>query len=358
MGGLHMLVNKMKKIVYLNDLPLSLGFGGKEVQLLQYKSIIERNFENGVISFLDFWEKDFIEENTILHLFGSGKWFHNIMIQAISNKKIKKIIVSPTFYVKDTWKLKIASYLSRINPLKDQISYKQFIFDNADVIVVNSKAEANLISYIFGKHLISKIEMIPNVVSETYMEIDNKNLFLEKYSLEPNYILSVGFLDERKNSINMIKAFLNFSIKNNKKLVLIGGMRFINKHNALEAEKLILTNKDKIINIPFIKQNSEMLKSAYCNCAIHILPSFVETPGIANLEAMIFNKPIVVGECIPVREYFKDNAIYCDQNSIDSISKSIVKAIESINDKSNNVQYILNNYTDTNIVSNLKAIYN
>jgi hypothetical protein len=58
----------------------------------------------------------------------------------------------------------------------------------------------------------------------------------------------------------------------------------------------------------------------------HALPSHIETPGLASLEAAMVGCLPVVGECAPVREYFGDTAVYCDPMSVDSIRSAIVEA--------------------------------
>ena len=56
-------------------------------------------------------------------------------------------------------------------------------------------------------------------------------------------------------------------------------------------------------------QTKERLSELYENSKFHVLPSFVETPGISNLEACSYGKPIVVGDFPVLHEYFGDSAI-------------------------------------------------
>lgn len=151
--------------------------------------------------------------------------------------------------------------------------------------------------------------------------LSDSECFLSKYHLDPGYILSVGFLGERKNSIGLLQAFLDVYKSIRRKLVLIGGNRFLNAKNAEMVTNLINQNEDKIIHIPFLPSGSDMIKSAYSHCVFHVLPSHVETPGISNLEAMAFGKNILVGDCLPVREYFSDYAFYCQSSSRESVKK-------------------------------------
>lgn len=344
-------------IYYINDIPFSLGYGGKEVQLLGYKELLENSTTHQKVELLDHWDRDAFRNDSIIHLFGSSKWFHTLIGQALQKPRISKIILSPTFYYRDTWKLHIGNFLSKLTPLQNQFSHKKYIFEFSDLIVVNSNSEGEQIQDVFGNILKNKMVKIFNTIPDNFNSFLDINCFLSTYNIEPGYVLSVGFHDERKNSIKMIQAFLKVYPLIKKKLVLIGASRFQSDANALAISKLIAENKDKIIHIPFLQTGSDLIKSAYYNCSVHVLPSFVETPGIANLEAMAFGKNIVVGKCKPVVEYFEDNAFYCNPNSVEDISKAIYLAHSSSFDSCKLSSFVNERYTHKCILNELHGIY-
>lgn len=349
----------MRNIFYINDMPFSLGYGGKEVQLLGYKNIIDEADKELNIKLLNPWDQFCFPHNSTLHLFGSGKWFHNLLTQATQKKEISKIIISPTFYYDNFWKLKIGKTISKITPLENQFSYKQYIFDQADNLVVNSISEGEQITRIFGKHLEQKLIKIPNTISDSYTDLTDHDCFLTEFGLDPGYVLSVSFLDERKNSIRLIQAFIQAYPAIGRKLVLVGGFRFMNPNNANLVKKLINENKNKIIHVPFLPTGSNLIKSAYSNCSFHVLPSHVETPGIANLEALAFGKNIIVGDCLPVREYFGENAFYIKPMSTSNISSTIIETFTHISNKRARELQLFSkqHYTHQSITSTLIKIY-
>jgi glycosyltransferase involved in cell wall biosynthesis len=59
---------------------------------------------------------------------------------------------------------------------------------------------------------------------------------------------------------------------------------------------------------------------------VHCLPSFGETPGLANLEAAAAGCPLVVSNRGAEREYFGDLAEYCDPLDPDSIRVAVLAA--------------------------------
>lgn len=317
----------MIKVGYLSDFPFFITFGGKEVQLLSYMENINNGNFNIKIKLLDFFS---MKENfDIIHFFGYSNWFYDLIKNLRTNFPKVRIFISPTFYYNNERKMFLSSLISKICPIPNFFYYKRYFLLHSDLIIVNSNAEKKQLIRLFQIDE-NKIEVIYNYVDSNFCVFNNPQnsyLFLKNYGLSKGeYFLTVAFLDERKNTLKLLKAFLElYPLLNNKKLVLIGKFRFRDNKIREEVEKLIQNNRDKILHIEYIDRKSDLLKSAYLNCKAHLLPSFLETPGLSTLEAGIFKKPVLVGKCKPVEEYFEDKVIYCDPNSIESIKKGILK---------------------------------
>jgi glycosyltransferase involved in cell wall biosynthesis len=97
-------------------------------------------------------------------------------------------------------------------------------------------------------------------------------------------------------------------------------------------------------HIEFLPYDSDMLASLYAGAKVHVLLGQNETPGIVNLEAGLAGANLVVGDCVPVREYLKEYALYTDYNSIDDIKEKVVNAYNSKRDTRVS-KFIENNYT-------------
>jgi len=348
------------RIVYLSDYPFAFAFGGKEVQMLSYYEYINNNLsEQFTISKLDFWDKDFLKDIDVLHLFGYGNWYFDLLVPLKSKNSNIKVVISPTFYFDKIFFMQIKSFMSKFTKGLNFYKYKKNIFSLSDAIIVNSLSEKKQLITLFGKSLEPKIEVVYNSLEKEFFRVPtNPNCFLERYDIKPGYLLSISFQDERKNSINLIKAFLSVYDKINTPLVLIGSQRFQSKELNDEFSRLVNSNKDKITQIEYINRSSETdyIKSAIYNCKAHVLVSFVETPGLANLEALAFNKPILVGMCDPVQEYFKDNAIYCYPGSLKSIEEGILK-ISLLEDKKEYSSYVEVNFTLNKAIDKLTSVY-
>ncbi|MDN3700441.1 glycosyltransferase [Vibrio artabrorum] len=192
--------------------------------------------------------------------------------------------------------------------------------------------------------------------------------FLSKENVDVNYkdfiqsldkfILAVGFFDERKNTNNLIKSFLKSQASLDSKLVLVGEPRFAELANKTEFDELVATHKDKVILTGLLDRKSSLLSWLYRHSEFHILPSKLETPGISNIEALMYGKNIIVGDCGPVRSYFANMATYCDSNSVESITSSIDKLLHK-KEHSDEVlkKYAKDNFSMNSISRELLRVY-
>ncbi len=71
---------------------------------------------------------------------------------------------------------------------------------------------------------------------------------------------------------------------------------------------------------------AEELASAYAAAKVHVLPSWLETPGLSSLEAAAAGCTLVVSDRGLTREYFGDEAWYCDPRSFASIREAVLAA--------------------------------
>jgi glycosyltransferase involved in cell wall biosynthesis len=348
----------MIEIGYLSDYPFYVGFGGKEIQLLNYLKYINKSSNVFKIKLLNHWNKRELDGIEILHLFGHNHFYHIYKLLK-NNARHKKIILSPTIYYQG-WKFgKFAFFIGSNLPFPNFYRNIKFEIENSDLVIVNSNSEKEKIFKTITSN--ARIEVIHNAIEDDFLLIkdDEKDDFLKKFNLEKfSYVLTVGMLDERKNSINMIKAFLNVQKDLDKKLVIIGSPRFSKKENYDLSKKLIDNNKS-IIHIPYINKETELnlLKSAYYNCAFHYLPSHIETPGISNLEALSYGKNILVGKCSPVEEYFGNHAVYCNSKIIESIERALVECNKMSYYNEANKELVKSNFIYSKVIKKLLKIY-
>ena len=295
------------KVCLITRYPWSIFWGGAEVQAQYYLEKIYQYENNIEIEFIDYYDKN--KKYDIYHFIGIDYSTSAIM------KKVKanggKIILSPIFYL-NSKKERVAKLINNYLPLL-QTNWKFYgaAMKSADIILPNSHAEMEQIINIWSLEE-NKFKIIPNGYDETiFNQVVNINK--EQINLE-KYVLCVSMIDERKNILQLMKSFNKIRNKVNFSLVLIGDIRSSDIKFKLEIETQISDSDGRIIFLGKI-ENKDVLSQWYTGALAHILPSVLETPGLSSLEAMACGTPIVVGDCLPVREYFGKYANYIDGNT-------------------------------------------
>lgn len=135
-------------------------------------------------------------------------------------------------------------------------------------------------------------------------------------------LVCVGRIEPRKNQLALLKAIAGTSLT----LALIGkcapGQR--NYFEAVRRESSLNPNVRYIESIP----NREIYK-LYRKCRVSVQPSWFETPGLASLEAAAMGCAVVVSTGGTTRDYFGNDAFYCDASNSASISSAIKSAIST-----------------------------
>lgn len=344
------------KIRILTQNPFSVGFGWVEQQATKYIENIKKIDPTIDISFFSWTEKDF----DILHIVWIHSWINPYWIEVLKQKWVK-IVVSSVFYLKPNYffdfRRPIAYKIFSFIPHHIVNWMKQLIL-NADLILPNSTDEALQLKEIFWANS-EKIKILYNWVDKEYFNWVDKNLFKKTYNLD-NYILCVSHIEPRKNHLNLIKWFLQFK-KNNisdLKLVLFWDYRwnYFKYHDEVKA--LINNNKDSIVHLNNLKNNDELFKSAYLWTNAHFLLSSLETPWLSNIESAYAWCRLILWDCNPVKEYFKDYATYLNPKNLDEIVNIIAYLTNNNFNSDKQIEFVKNNYTWEAISSELLNYYN
>jgi glycosyltransferase involved in cell wall biosynthesis len=148
------------------------------------------------------------------------------------------------------------------------------------------------------------------------------SLFKSKDSFEKNanLVICVARIEGIKNQLNLIKA-----LNHTRFTLLIIGAPAPNQKNYYQKCRSIAAN-----NIRFIDHlPPEDLLQYYRKAKVHVLPSWFETTGLSSLEAAAMGCNIVISSKGDAKEYFEEDAFYCDPDSPQSIYEAIEKASSS-----------------------------
>ncbi|MEK7460704.1 MAG: glycosyltransferase family 4 protein [Patescibacteria group bacterium] len=191
----------------------------------------------------------------------------------------------------------------------------------ADLLLPNSQAEAKELAAQFQPR--AKIIPVSNGVDlkvNTLAPRITTGLPKELASLE-DYILCVGRLELRKNQHLLIQALHNSP----QPLVFVGNMAVSTGYTVL-CQKL---GRKRLGPTYFIAHlPHELLPGVYERAALHVMPSWYETPGLSSLEAAAAGVPIVTIDQGGTREYFGPDATYCPPGDVQLLVEAISEALQ------------------------------
>lgn len=303
--------------------------GGGEIQLLAYKKEL---INSGIkVSLFNPWKPNF-NSYDLVHFFSciDGS---SVFCSFIKQMGIPLVISS------SLWLTKKNKDQFMIDSIRHQLSM-------ADKIITNSEIESTTLSDILSIP-IHNFSHVYNGVDLSFFGESKLNLFKNKFKIYDKYILNVANIEPRKNQLSLVKAIKKFP---HLKLVLIGHLR-----DSDYFSKIVELGGDQVIYIGPLKPNSALLRSAYAGCDVFALPSILETPGLAAIEAAAMNKPVVITSEGSTLEYFKDYVFYIDPLSLTSLEFAIASALSSSNIKSK--FFIKDNYKWSKTTAKLINIY-
>jgi len=135
-------------------------------------------------------------------------------------------------------------------------------------------------------------------------------------------ILSVGVLQTRKNTLNMLKALQ--TLPSNYQLVLAGGDGYGAEaiHEFIRSESL----GDRVKLLGYV--DDARLVPLYQAASVFLFPSFEEGFGIPVLEALANGVPVVTSNTSSMPEVGGDAALYVNPHDPAEIADTVVQAAE------------------------------
>jgi glycosyltransferase-like protein len=143
--------------------------------------------------------------------------------------------------------------------------------------------------------------------------------------------LSVGGVEERKNSLGILQAFQQLlAVQPDAQLVIAGGASLLDhasyqqtfdallRSNAALERAVLLLGPTKDADMPSLYRLADAL----------IFPSLKEGFGLAVLEAMACGTPVVTSRIPPFTEYLGDNdVVWCDPANVGSIANAMMSVV-------------------------------
>jgi glycosyltransferase involved in cell wall biosynthesis len=283
--------------VLFNTYPVAFGCpGGGEIQLLKCKQALEAL---GVeVTLFDPWRPRF-DRLDLVHYFSVQGGSMNFCDYV---KKIGlPLVISPVLW------------LTPENRRQVPLAEIRDLLHLCDRILPNSHAERAQLADEFALEA-DKFSVVPNGVDPEFAVPADPRAFRDAFALEGPFLLNAANIEPRKNQRLLCQVVKGM----NKGLVLLGHVR---DHEYLR--ECLAVGGARVRHVGHVGHDDPLLKSAYRACEVFVLPSLLETPGLAALEAAAQGAKIVITAVGATREYFGPLARYADPKCADSLRQAI-----------------------------------
>lgn len=315
------------RIAFLRQFHANRWFSGAQVQAIRTAEALRRF---GLT--VDFIENAERSDYDLLHVFGLYPEYRAIC-EAFRARGIP-VAASPIFFKDISTPFKRAYYAAA--PVWGRFSraYRDIrqLLASVNALLPNTQAEARFVQRYFRWSRL--VQVVPNGVDPCFAEGDPR-LFREEFGITGEFVLCVGRIERRKNQLRLVQALRGTGIP----LVIMGDC--IARKYLARCQRAADAN---VRFLPALPHDSPLLASAYAACRVFALPSLLETPGLAALEAGAAGARIVVTPYGGAPEYFQQFARYPNPRSVASIRTAILEAWESPHTPDAQRQFLLSRY--------------
>ena len=211
--------------------------------------------------------------------------------------------------------------------------YKYFVprfVNKASHIATVSEYSKQDIMKLYGMES-EKITVVYNGVNEVYKPSDKAEYqnVKDKYTNGKDYFLYVGALHQRKNLVNLFKAFDFYKAKHrtNTKLLIVGNKMWWTK--SIEETYLSMKFKEEVV---FHSHMSTLeLKEVYGAAMALVYVSYFEGFGIPIIESFACGTPVITSNVTSMPEVAGDAALIINPFDVKEIAEAMFR-IETNND--------------------------
>ena len=199
---------------------------------------------------------------------------------------------------------------------------------NANAIIATSEATKRDIIHHFGlsSDKIHVVYQTCNPIFEKKVPQFEIESVLKKLNLPPTYFLYVGAITERKNVLNLVKAYNSIKKSTQTPLVIIGNGRghllklkkYISEQHL--EDRIILCSNIETIDLPAIYQAAK----------VFIYPSKYEGFGIPIIESLKSGTPVITSNVSCMPEVVGDAGILIDPENFENIAQSLLEIDNNI----------------------------
>ncbi len=194
----------------------------------------------------------------------------------------------------------------------------QEVIDEIDFFLPNSAMEMDSLLRSFVFETPPRYSIVHNAIDTA--TIDEQSDFFQRRLKLDRFLLCSAGLDPRKNQYNLVRALADADLP----IVLAGQVR-----DETYAHSVTTLARERGVDLRVLGHLSHPdLNSLYAQATAHVLPSYHETPGISNLEAIAHGCPNVSTKIGGLEEYVGRYSLYCNPYSVDHIRRQVLRAME------------------------------
>lgn len=188
----------------------------------------------------------------------------------------------------------------------------RYLLHRAAALLPNSQMEKEIL---LRKYKPDKpLFVVPNGIADEFLVAPLPD------SRDEKLVVCAARIEGLKNQLNLIKALNHTEYR----LILAGKSSPNQKNYYHQCRRMAAPNIEFIGQLP-----QKELARLYQKAAVHALPSWFETCGLSSLEAAAMGCRIVISDRGFVRDYFGNDAHYCDPGNPESIYQAVKKASEN-----------------------------
>jgi glycosyltransferase involved in cell wall biosynthesis len=210
-------------------------------------------------------------------------------------------------------------------PLFDRWRIQRRLLQRVARVLPNSQSEAALLQNTFAlsQGFGRRVTVVPNGIDpDLYRQLPlPSERFVQEHRVQ-DFVLQVGSINPVKNQLALIEALYDLPVP----LVFIGQPLTARPDYFAACQELAAQRGNVLFlnRVPY-----EELPAIYALAAVHVLPSWRETPGLVSLEAAAAGCKIVTTPIGSTRDYFADLAWYCYPNDRRAICQAVEAALQA-----------------------------
>lgn len=220
-------------------------------------------------------------------------------------------------------------YPEKCEALMDRQIRLRVVYELSDLLLPNSQSEADAVYRELG--VSTPYHVAPNAVDPRLFTLPEPPLASRAGAVY------VGRFEPHKNQMGLIQAMRGAQIP----VHILATKHPHHERYYLECQRLAAKCRNVTLTVA---PNFAQLRAAYQQARVHVLPSWFETTGLVSLEAALCGCNIVTTQRGFARDYFGDQAWYCDPGRPASI-RTAIEAAHAVPYRSELRERILNRFT-------------